>query len=175
MIAVTNHSTLIDVYNENAASLYKFIRPRGLMSGNVRRRVVVTSPPYGPLRPCDDFSPRFGKLVVSDPGNLTIITGKHFRAAWLGILTSIYLCLNRFARNRDLAIIVLKNFRNNGLHKTGKNFLETTIELAEYVGFRHVETLKFRIEGNHFARYHTVKGHNHDLWHEYALILRKVV
>lgn len=59
--------------------------------------------------------------------------------------------------------------RNNGLHRTGKNFLETTVELAEFVGFRVVETLKFTIEGNHFARYHTIKGHNQDLWHEYVL------
>ncbi|MEM0349966.1 MAG: hypothetical protein QXD24_07300 [Candidatus Caldarchaeum sp.] len=159
--------------NVDAASLHRYIRPRGLLSGGVRRRVVITSPPYGRLQ--QGYSPRYGRLVVSDPGNLTVMTGKHFRAAWLGTLTSTYLSLNRFARNRDLVIIVLKNFRNNGLHKTGKDLLETTKELASFIGFKVIDVLKFRIEGNHFARYHTVKGHSHDLYHEYVLVMKKVV
>jgi hypothetical protein len=38
-----------------------------------------------------------------------------------------------------------------------------------------VEVLRFRLEGNRFARYHEAKGHSHDLWHEYAIVLRKVM
>ncbi|MEM1975138.1 MAG: hypothetical protein QW074_03515 [Candidatus Caldarchaeum sp.] len=174
MLVVTNHSTLLDVYNVNAASLYELLRPRGL-AGGVRRRVIITSPPYGLLRPCG-FSPRFGRLTVTSAGNLSVITGKHFRAAWLGVLTSMYLCLNQFHRNRDLAVIVLKNFKNNNVEKAvGKNLVNLTVELAEFVGFKHLETLKFKISGSHFARYHDIKQHVHDLWHEYALVFRKVV
>lgn len=66
--------------------------------------------------------------------------------------------------------------RNCDRCRRGKNLVELTKELAEYVGFRHVEALKFRLSnGSHFAKYHTVKGHNHDLYHEYAIVLRKVV
>ena len=49
-----------------------------------------------------------------------------------------------------------------------------TLELAEIVGFKHVETLKFRLaNGSHFANYHYLKGHKHDLFHEYAVVLRR--
>ncbi len=159
----------------NAACLYERLRPRGL-AGGVRRRVIITSPPYGLLRPCDRFSPRFGKLAVTSAGNLSVLTGRHFRAAWLGILSSYYLCLNSFANNKDLAVIVLKNFKNNNVEaRTGKNLVNLTIELAEFIGFRHIETLKFRLGGSHFARYHDIKQHVHDLWHEYVVVFRKVV
>ncbi len=65
--------------------------------------------------------------------------------------------------------------RNCDRCRRGKNLVELTKELAEYVGLRHVEALKFRLSNGHFAKYHTVKGHNHDLYHEYAIVLRKVV
>ncbi|MEM4273278.1 MAG: hypothetical protein QW420_02845 [Candidatus Caldarchaeum sp.] len=175
MITVTNHSTLVDVYSTNAACLHECLRPRGLTSG-VRRRVIITSPPYGPLRP-SEYSPRYGRLTVTSAGNLTAMTGKHLRAAWLGVLTSMYLCLNAYRGNKDVAIIVVKNFRGNNVEaRTGKNFVNLTIELAEFVGFRHLETLKFRLNnGSHFVHYHDIKGHQHDLWHEYVLVFRKVV
>jgi hypothetical protein len=51
--------------------------------------------------------------------------------------------------------------------------LDLTKELSEFVGFKVIETLTFKLVGNRFARHHDIKGHNHDLWHEYAVVLRK--
>ncbi|GBC71838.1 hypothetical protein HRbin02_01626 [Candidatus Calditenuaceae archaeon HR02] len=173
MIAVTNHSTLLDAYSMNAACLYGAIRPRGRLNGE-RRRVIITSPPYG-LLVNSEFRPRLEKLVITSGGNLALMIGRHLRAAWLGILASMYLCLNRTNNNRDLAVIVLKNFRNTKLHKLSRDFVGLTIALAEIVGFKHMETLKFRLSNTGLARYHTIKGHSHDPWHKYTLAFRKVI
>ena len=104
-----------------------------------------------------------------------MMIGRYLRAAWLVILTRPYLCLSRSNNNRDICVIVLKNFRNNKLHKISRDLVSLTIALAEIVEFKHVETLRFKLSNTGLARYHTVKGHSHDLWHEYVLAFRKVV
>jgi len=98
---------------------------------------------------------------------MTLFSGKHLRAAWLGILASFYLCLRGSHNTNDICIIVLKNFKNNGLHKQRKTFLELTKELAEFIGFKLVET--------RFSRYHIKVGNDTECHHEYAIILKKVV
>jgi len=92
----------------------------------------------------------------------------------LGILASFYLCLRGSHNTNYTAIVVLKNFKNNGLHKKGKTFLTLNEELAEFVGFKIIETLTFKVE-TRFSRYHTKVGNNTDCHHEYAVVMRKVV
>jgi len=171
MLTVVNHSTTLDAFNENAACLYGYIKPRW---HDDRRRVIITSPPYGRLDSNSKFARGYDHLVITKPDNMALFSGKHLRAAWLGILSSIYLCLRGSHNTNDIAIIVLKNFKNTGLHKKGLSFLQLTRELAEFVGFKIIETLTFKVE-TRFTRYHQIKGNDTDAHHEYAVVLRKVV
>jgi len=168
---VVNHSTTLDVFNENAACLYGCIKPRW---HDDRRRVIITSPPYGRLDSNSRFARGYDHLVITKPDNMTLFSGKHLLAVWLGLLSSFYLCLRGAHNTNDVCIIVLKNFKNNGLHRQRKTFLELTKELAEFVGFKIIETLTFKVE-TRFSRYHLAIGNNTDVHHEYAVVLKKVV
>jgi len=167
LLKLANHSTFLYAHSINASALYGLIKPR---RNDKRRRVIITSPPYGRADfGGNSFSRGYDKLVITNPGNMTLYRGTNLRAVCLNLLTS--LCLRNHNRNNDLVIIVLKNLASSGL-KT-KTFLELTRELSDFVGFKVVEVLKFRLEANRFARYHDLKGNNHDLWHEYVITLRK--
>jgi len=149
--------------------LYGLIKPR---RNDKRRRIIITSPPYGRADfGGNSFSRGYDKLVITNPGNMTLYKGSNLRAVWLNLLTSFYLCLRNHNNNNDLVIIVLKNLVSNGLKQ--KTFLDLTKELSEFVGFKVVEVLKFRLEASRFARYHDIKGNKHDLWHEYVIVLKK--
>jgi hypothetical protein len=142
-------------YNVNAVILYVVVKPGW---NDDRGRVVITSPPYGRL-PTSRFARGYDRLTITRADNLTLFRGRHLRAAWLGILSGIYLCLRGSHHIND---VVLKNFANNGLRKQQKTY--ATRELAGFVGFRLVEVLRFCLEGNRFDRYH-----------EYVMVLGRVI
>jgi len=169
---VVNHSTTLDAFDENAAILYGLIKPKWPVDD--RRRVIITSPPYGRLDTSNKFTRGYDRLILTRPDNMTLFSGKHLRAAWLGLLSSFYLCLRGPHNTNDIAIVVLKNFKNNGLHRQHKRFVDLTKELAEFVGFKIIETLTFKVE-TRFTRYHQMKGNDTDAHHEYVIVLRKVI
>jgi hypothetical protein len=107
---------MLDSYNVNAVILYVVVKPGW---NDDRRRVIIASPPYGRL-PTSRFTRGYDRLTITKADNLTLFRGRHLRAAWLRILSCIYLCLRNHNNNNDLVIIVLKNLASSGLKNTGR-------------------------------------------------------
>jgi DNA modification methylase len=156
--------TKVEMYTANASCLYEKVGRRSV-------DIVITSPPYGKLNLA---SPKYGLPFRQTYrgggwGDLSTFANRHYAAAWLQVITSMYLMLDQ----RGQAVINVKNTRT---YKQKIPPLTTiTTEHMKYVGFKNISTKEFVLGyESPYAAVRRVKGENTDhLLKEYVVVGEK--
>jgi DNA modification methylase len=156
--------TKVEMYTANASCLYEKVGRRSV-------DIVITSPPYGKLNLA---SPKYGLPFRQTYrgggwGDLSTFANGHYAAAWLQVITSMYLMLDQ----RGQAVINVKNTRT---YKQKIPPLTTiTTEHMKYVGFKNISTKEFVLGyESPYAAVRRVKGENTDhLLKEYVVVGEK--
>jgi DNA modification methylase len=156
--------TKVEMYTANASCLYEKVGRRSV-------DIVITSPPYGKLNLA---SPKYGLPFRQTYrgggwGDLSTFANGHYAAAWLQVITSMYLILDQ----RGQAVINVKNTRT---YKQKIPPLTTiTTEHMKYVGFKNISTKEFVLEyESPYAAVRRVRGENTDhLLKEYVVVGEK--
>jgi DNA modification methylase len=152
--------TKVEIYTANASCLYEKVGRRSV-------DIVITSPPYGKLNLA---SPKYGLPFRQTYrgggwGDLSTFANGHYAAAWLQVITSMYLMLDQ----RGQAVINVKNTRT---YKQKILPLTTiTTEHMKYVGFKNISTKEFVLGyESPYAAVRRVRGENTDhLLKEYVV------
>jgi DNA modification methylase len=152
--------TKVEMYTANASCLYEKVGRRSV-------DIVITSPPYGKLNLA---SPKYGLPFRQTYrgggwGDLSTFANGHYAAAWLQVITSMYLMLDQ----RGQAVINVKNTRT---YKQKILPLTTiTTEHMKYVGFKNISTKEFVLGyESPYAAVRRVRGENTDhLLKEYVV------
>jgi DNA modification methylase len=156
--------TKVEMYTANASCLYEKVGRRSV-------DIVITSPPYGKLNLA---SPKYGLPFRQTYrgggwGDLSTFANGHYAAAWLQVITSMYLMLDQ----RGQAVI---NVKNTKTYKQKIPPLTTiTTEHMKYVGFKNISTKEFVLGyESPYAAVRRVKGENTDhLLKEYVVVGEK--
>jgi DNA modification methylase len=156
--------TKVEMYTANASCLYEKVGRRSV-------DIVITSPPYGKLNLA---SPKYGLPFRQTYrgggwGDLSTFANGHYAAAWLQVITSMYLMLDQ----RGQAVINVKNTRT---YKQKIPPLTTiTTEHMKYVGFKNISTKEFVLGyESPYAAVRRVRGENTDhLLKEYVVVGEK--
>jgi hypothetical protein len=134
VISALGLPTKVEAYATNAGCLYEKVGRRSV-------DVVITSPPYGKLNLA---SPKYGLPFRQTYrgggwGDLSTFANGHYAAAWLQVITSMYLMLDQGGK----AVVNLKNT------KTSKGKLppltDVTTEHMKYVGFKNISTKQYML------------------------------
>jgi DNA modification methylase len=152
--------TKVEMYTANASCLYEKVGRRSV-------DIIITSPPYGKLNLA---SPKYGLPFRQTYrgggwGDLSMFANGHYAAAWLQVITSMYLMLDQ----RGQAVINVKNTRT---YKQKILPLTTiTTEHMKYVGFKNISTKEFVLGyESPYAAVRRVRGENTDhLLKEYVV------
>jgi hypothetical protein len=160
VIAALGLPTKIEAYVMNASCLYEKVGRRSV-------DIVITSPPYGKLNLA---SPKYGlpfRQVYRGGGwgDLSTFANGHYAAAWLQVITSMYLMLDQGGK----AVVNLKNTRT--YKQKLPPLTNITEEHMKYVGFKNISTKEFVLEyESPYAAVRRVRGENTDhLQKEYVV------
>jgi DNA modification methylase len=156
--------TKVEMYTANASCLYEKVGRRSV-------DIVITSPPYGKLNLASlKYGLPFRQTYRGGGwGDLSTFANGHYAAAWLQVITSMYLILDQ----RGQAVINVKNTRT---YKQKIPPLTTiTTEHMKYVGFKNISTKEFVLGyESPYAAVRRVKGENTDhLLKEYVVVGEK--
>jgi DNA modification methylase len=152
--------TKVEAYTMNASCLYEKIGRRSV-------DIIITSPPYGKL---SRTSPKYGLPFRQEYrgggwGDLATFANGHYSAAWLQVITSMYLMLDQ----RGQAVINVKNTRT--YKQKLPPLTNITEEHMKYVGFKNISTKEFVLGyESPYAAVRRVRGENTDhLQKEYVV------
>ena len=121
--------TKVEAYTANAAVLYERVGRRSV-------DVVITSPPYGAIRP-SRYHPYTKAYRGGGWGDLATFNNGHFRVAILQVIAAFYLLLDQGGR-------CLVNVKNTRTHKQKLPPLTViTREHMGYVGFHNIATAEY--------------------------------
>jgi DNA modification methylase len=164
VISALGLPTKVEAYATNAACLYEKVGRRSV-------DIVITSPPYGKLNLA---SPKYGLPFRQTYrgggwGDLSTFANGHYAAAWLQVITSMYLMLDQRGQ-------VMINVKNTKTYKQKIPPLTTiTMEHMRYVGFKNISTKQYTLAyESPYAAVRRVRGENTDhLLKEYVVVGEK--